>query len=169
MTKYIALLRAVNVGGTKLPMADLTAICHDAGFGKVKTYIASGNVVFESKAGATTVKAELEQRLLTHAGKPIGVVLRTAAEMQAVLNSNPFPKAAPNHTYAFFLDAAPPKDALESARGIQDEQMRRGKCEIYVHYPNGMGKSKLKLAAAQSGTARNMNTIAALADMASKL
>jgi uncharacterized protein (DUF1697 family) len=58
---------------------------------------------------------------------------------------------------------------LESARGIQDEQMRRGKCEIYVHYPNGMGKSKLKLAAAQSGTARNMNTIAALADMASKL
>jgi uncharacterized protein (DUF1697 family) len=169
MTKYIALLRAVNVGGTKLPMAELTAICRDAGFGKVKTYIASGNVVFESKAGAATVKSELEKRLLDYAGKPIGVVLRTDKEMQAVLQANPFPKGAPNYTYAFFLTAAPPKNALESARGMQDEQIRLGRREIYVHYPAGMGKSKLKIPAAQAGTARNMNTITALADMASKL
>jgi len=169
MTKYIALLRAVNVGGTKLPMAELTAICQEAGFGKVRTYIASGNVVFESKAGATAVKSALEKRLLAYAGKPIGVVLRNADEMQAVLRANPFPAAAPNHTYAFFLDEPPPKDAIETARGLKDEQLRLGAREIYVHYADGMGKSKLKIPAARSGTARNMNTVAALAGMASKL
>src|SRR3954451_19472544 len=169
MTKYIALLRAVNVGGTKLPMAQLTAICHEAGFSKVRTYIASGNVVFESRAGAAAVKSALEKRLLACAGKPIGVVLRNAGEMQAVWRANPFPKAVPRHTYAFFLDEPPPQDAIETVRGLQDEQLRLGTREIYVHYADGMGKSKLKIPAAQSGTARNMNTIAALADMASML
>jgi len=64
MTRYIALLRAVNVGGTgKLPMSELKAMCCDAGFARVETYIASGNVVFESKAAPSRVKAELEGRL----------------------------------------------------------------------------------------------------------
>jgi uncharacterized protein (DUF1697 family) len=79
MTKYIALLRATNVGGTeKLPMADLKSICDGAGFAHVETYIASGNVVFESKAAPSKVKAKLEAGLLAYAGKPVGVVLRTA-------------------------------------------------------------------------------------------
>ena len=169
MTKYIALLRAVNVGGTgKLPMAQLKAMCGDAGFVGVETYIASGNVIFESNAAIGKVKSALEQRLLAYAGKPIGVVLRTDAEMQAVLKSNPFPKAPPNYAYAIFLNERPPRDALEHAVGVQDEEMRLGKREIYVYYPSGAGRSKLKLPAAKSGTARNMNTIAALADMASK-
>jgi uncharacterized protein (DUF1697 family) len=169
MTTYIALLRAVNVGGTgKLPMADLKAMCSDAGFARVETYSASGNVVFESEAATASVKSELERRLLAYAGKSIGVVLRTASEMQAVLTANPFPKAAPNHTYAIFLDVPPPRDALDDAVGIKDEEIRLGKREIYVHYTNGMGRSKLKIPAAKSGTARNMNTIATLADMASK-
>ena len=64
MTTYIALLRAVNVGGTgKLPMAELKAMCNDAGFARVETYIASGNVAFDSKAAAAKVKSELEKRL----------------------------------------------------------------------------------------------------------
>ena len=72
MAKYIALLRAVNVGGTgKLPMAELKAMCADAGFARVETYIASGNVVFESNGAPSRVKAELERRLLAHAGKPV--------------------------------------------------------------------------------------------------
>ena len=73
MVKYVALLRAVNVGGTgKLPMADLKAICSDAGFTQVETYIASGNVVFESKMTPSKVKSELEKRLHEYSGKPVG-------------------------------------------------------------------------------------------------
>jgi len=169
MTRYIALLRAVNVGGTgALPMTDLKAMCTEAGFTKVETYIASGNVVFESKATAAKVKAELEARLQAYAGKPVGVVLRTAAEMAAVLKANPFKKTEPKFTYAIFLDGHPPSDALEHARGQADEEMRLGDREIYVFYGSGMGRSKLKIPAAKAGTGRNMNTVAKLVEMASK-
>ena len=167
MTTYVALLRAVNVGGTfKLPMAELKAMCIDAGFTSVETYIASGNVVFVSNAAPAKVKAELEKRLRDYAGKAVGVMLRTASEMQAVLKANPFPKRAPNFTYAIFLDEPPPRDALDHATGLNGEEMRLGKREIYVHYAAGMGRSKLKIPAAKSGTARNMNTVAKLAEMA---
>lgn len=99
MTRYIALLRAVNVGGTgKLLMSELKAMCLDAGFSRVETYIASGNVVFESKAAPSRVKAELEGRLHAYAGKRVGVVVRSAPEMRAVLEANPFPKAEPKYT-----------------------------------------------------------------------
>jgi uncharacterized protein (DUF1697 family) len=170
MTNYIALLRAVNVGGTgKLPMAELKAMCSNAGFAPVQTYIASGNVVFASKATPKKVKSTLEALLLGYAGKPIGVVVRTASEMAAVLKANPFPKAAPNRTLVVFLDEPPPHDALALAVGMQDEEMRLGVREIYVHYGAGMGHSKLKIPAAKTGTARNMNTVATLAEMAGKL
>ena len=149
-------------------MSDLFALCRDAGFVRVETYIASGNVVFESKIAAPRVKAELEIRLQAHAGKPIGVVVRTASEMQAVLDANAFPKANPRLTYAIFLDEPPPSDSLIHARGRKDEDMRLGKREIFVYYPSGMGGSKLRIPAAKTGTARNMNTIATLAEMASK-
>jgi uncharacterized protein (DUF1697 family) len=169
MTIYIALLRAVNVGGTgKLPMADLRSLCSDAGFAEVETYIASGNVVFASKLAPSRVKAELEVRLRAYAGKPIGVVVRTAPEMVAVLKANPFPKAEPNHTYAIFLDQRPPRDVLDHALGQRDEEMRLGDREIFVHYRSGMGRSKLRIPAASLGTARNMNTVAKLAAIASK-
>ncbi len=170
MTSYVALLRAVNVGGTgKLPMADLRSMCCDLGFAGVDTYIASGNVVFTSKSSAPRVKADLEARLLDYAGKRVGVIVRTASEMQGVLEANPFPKAPPNYTYAIFLDEPPPSDALEHAVGVKNEEMRRGARELYVYYVSGMGKSKLRIPAAKSGTARNMNTVAKLAEMASLL
>ena len=169
MTRYIALLRAENVGGTgKLPMANLKAMCLDAGFTRVETYIASGNVIFESKSAAARVKAELEARLQAYAKKPVGVVLRTAAEIAAVLKANPFPKAEPKFTYAIFLDHSPPRDALDHVSGQADEEMRLGKREIFVHYPSGMGRSKLRIPAAKTGTARNMNTVAKLAEIAAK-
>lgn len=170
MTAYVALLRAINVGGTgKLPMSDLKAMCEELGFAQVATYIASGNVVFESKASEAKVKAVLEKRLHAYAGAPIGVVVRSAAEMAAVLKANPFPKASPSQAVAIFLDKAPPADALDHAVGINDEVMRLGKREIYVHYPSGQGRSKLRIPAAKTGTARNMNTVAKLAEMAVKL
>jgi uncharacterized protein (DUF1697 family) len=169
MTRYIALLRAVNVAGTgKLPMADLKALCQEAGFARVETYIASGNVVFESKAAAAKVKSELEARLLAYAGKPVGVTVRTAREMQAVLNANPFPDGEPNLTCAIFLDSSDPRDALEHVTGRGDEKLILGDREIFVCYPSGMGRSKLKIPAAKAGTARNMNTVAKLAEIASR-
>jgi uncharacterized protein (DUF1697 family) len=167
MPSYIALLRAVNVGGTgKLPMADLTRLCEEAGFTAVKTYIASGNVVFDSAKPAAAVKAALEAALLAYAGKPVQVLVRTGPELAAVLANNPFPDAAPNRTVAIFLDAAPPAGTLDAITGKQNEQVSLGKREIYVHYGDGMADSKLKIRAASEGTARNINTITKLAAMA---
>lgn len=165
--RFVALIRAVNVGGTgKLPMTELQAICRQAGYGAVETYIASGNVVFESRLPVAVVQAELERRLQAYAGKPVGVLLRTAAEMRAVLAGNPFPKSPPNLVYVFFLADRPARTALGDVAGRKTEQLRLGKREIYAYYPDGMGQSKLRIPAAKAGTARNMNTVARLAEMA---
>lgn len=170
MHSYIALLRAVNVGGTgRLPMSDLQAVCRDVGFTSVKTYVASGNVVFRSAATTDSVKAELEARLLAYAGKPFAVAVRTAYEMAAVIESNPFPTAAPDRAVAIVLDEAPAPNALEDVTGVRDEEMHLGVREIYVHYPAGIGASKLKIPAARNGTARNLNTIRRLAEMAAEM
>jgi len=170
MPTYIALLRAVNVGGTgKLPMAELKSMCERAGFTRVKTYIASGNVVFQSKLSETKVKSALESALATYAEKPVGVVIRTAAEMAVVLAANPFPNAPANKTVAFFLDQAPPATALQTVSNQTTEQLEAGLREIYGYYPEGQGQSKLKIPAAKAGTGRNMNTIATLAKMAAEL
>src|ERR1700692_3546844 len=98
---FVALLRAVNVGGTgKLPMSELKAMCEAAGFAEVRTFIASGNVVFKSAKSEPAIKAALEASLQRYAGKPVGVLVRSAEELAAVLKANPFPKAAPNRTVA---------------------------------------------------------------------
>jgi uncharacterized protein (DUF1697 family) len=87
--------------------------------------------------------------------------------MATVLAANPFKSAAANQVAAIFLDAAPPRDTLELAIGGQREEIAIGKRELYVHYPDGMGRSKLKIPAAKHGTARNMNTLAKLVEMVS--
>lgn len=169
MTNYIALLRAVNVGGTgKLPMADLRAMCESAGFRDVRTYIASGNVVFRSASTAAQVKASLEASLMRYAGKPVGVLVRTAAEMAAVLAANPFPEAAPNRVVTIFLDSAPPTDTLATLSHRNGEEVVLGRRELYVHCGEGMADSKLRIPAAKHGTGRNMNTVARLAAMAAQ-
>ncbi|TPQ41207.1 hypothetical protein C2U70_03460 [Bradyrhizobium guangdongense] len=170
MGAFVALLRAVNVGGTgKLPMTELKAMCEEVGLAAVRTYIASGNVVFTSRKSEAAIKSALEKRLHAYAGAPIGVLVRSAAEMAKVLADNPFPKAAPNRTVAIFLDKTPPADALAALRGRKDEEISLGRREIYVHYGDGMGTSKLVIPAAKTGTARNMNTIATLTKMAAEL
>ena len=170
MTAFVALLRAVNVGGTgKLPMTDLKALCEKLGFARVQTYIASGNVIFESRKSEGAVKKALETALQKYAGKSVGVLVRTAAELAKVVEGNPFPKKPTKWTVAIFLDAKPPADTLSTLRGAADEEVRLGAREIYVHYGSGMGRSKLKIPAAVAGTARNMNTVAKLAELAAKL
>ncbi|MGY6256198.1 DUF1697 domain-containing protein [Paraburkholderia caledonica] len=169
MTRYVAFLRAVNVGGTgKLPMAELRTMCEAVGFTNVRTYIASGNVVFDSKLAEASVKSRLERCLEEYAGKPVGVAVRTREELAQVLTANPFKSAAPNRTVAIFLDTPPPADALTHASGQREEEMALGTREIYVHYNNGMADTKLKIPAARTGTARNMNTVAKLVDMANE-
>jgi len=170
MPIYVGLLRAVNVGGTgKLAMADLKAMCIAEGFQHVATYIASGNVVFSAEGSEAQVKAALERRLEAYAGKPVGVLLRSADEIAAVLKANPFSDQPPNRTVAVFLDDPPPADALDQARGRRDEEMRLGRREIYIAYGSGMGDSKLKIPAAARGTARNINTVAKLSEMAAAI
>jgi uncharacterized protein (DUF1697 family) len=172
VSAFIALLRAVNVGGTgKLPMTDLKRICEEAHFTSVRTYIASGNVVFESRLGEATIKLALEAGLASCAGKRagVGVLVRSATEMAEVLAKNPFADAPGNRTVAIFLDSHPAPGALEAASGGNDERMRLGAREIYVHYPSGVGQSKLKIPAAKFGTTRNMNTVAKLTEMARKI
>jgi uncharacterized protein (DUF1697 family) len=167
MQTFVALLRAVNVGGTgKLPMKDLKALCEQAGFLDVQTYIASGNVIFKSKQSERTVTKKLEGSLLAYAGKPLEVMVRTGDELAAVLANNPYAKFAPNRTVAIFLKEPPPSDTLKNIVGQNGEKIKLGKREIYVCYGEGMAQTKLKIPAAKLGTARNMNTIAKLAALA---
>jgi uncharacterized protein (DUF1697 family) len=169
MTTFIALLRAVNVGGTgKLPMRDLKHLCERGGFTAVETYITSGNVIFESERSEAAVKALLEAELQSYAGKPVGVLVRTAAQMAEVLANNPFPTANPSRTVAIFLNEPPAPTTIASVVGQDGEVLRLGRREVYVDYGDTMGRSKLRIPMAQDGTARNMNTVARLADMSAK-
>jgi uncharacterized protein (DUF1697 family) len=170
MAAYIALLRAVNVMGTgKLPMTELKRLCEEAGFKSARTYIASGNVVFKSAKAEARVKAMLEAAVAAYTGRPAGVIVRTAAEMAQVHADNPFKETHASRTLAIFLDEPPPAGALAAVSGKVNEELSLGKREIYVHYADGVGESRLKIPAAKNGTARNMNTIAKLAELAGAL
>ncbi|WP_202842948.1 DUF1697 domain-containing protein [Luteimonas saliphila] len=169
MKTWVALLRAVNVGGTgKLPMAELRTLCERAGFSDVRTYIASGNVVLRGPGTERQVKARLEAALAAHMGKPVGVLVRTAAGLRAVHAGNPFPGSPGNRVVAVFLDDPPRAGALADARRVGDERLALGAREIYIDYRDAetMRSSKLSLPAGASGTARNMNTVARLLEMA---
>jgi uncharacterized protein (DUF1697 family) len=166
----VALLRAVNVGGTgKLAMPDLKAICEGIGFASVRTYIASGNVVFRTGMSVAAAVKALDAALEAHAGKKLGVLVRTAEEMAAALAGNPFPEAPGNRVIVLFLDGKTSPKTLDGVTGqASDEVIALGPREIYVWYGSGVGQSKLKIPAAKSGTGRNVNTVAKLAAMAAE-
>lgn len=169
MTAYVALLRAVNVGGRQLAMADLKRIAGELGLDNPTTYIASGNLLFASSKSERELKKALETAIENHMGKPVGVMIRTARDMAAVAAANPFADQPGNRVVAIFLDASPPKDTVTAAKNVADERIALGRREIYVHYPNGQGPSKLKIPAVATGTARNMNGVAKLAEMAKEM
>ena len=168
MTAFVALLRAVNVGGTgMLPMKELQAICVKLGLEKVQTYIQSGNVVFESRMPERILRENLEQALSEKMGRPATVLIRTASELRAALDANPFPAAKPAQVALVFLPEPGPSDLLTGLAITGREEVRLIGREIFIHYPDGMGRSKLKLpSGAANGTARNLNTVAKLAAMA---
>lgn len=166
MISYVALLRAVNVGGRQLAMADLKRVAAEVGLDNPRTFIASGNLLCESDGTEASVKSKLEGALARHMGKPVEVMIRTAAEMRKVAEANPFADQPGNRVVAIFLDERLPNDALDQAKNVASERLALGKREIYVHYPDGQGRSKHKIPAAARGTARKMNSVAKLAELA---
>jgi uncharacterized protein (DUF1697 family) len=163
---YVALLRAVNVGGRQLRMTDMKSLAEQAGLGSPRTYIASGNLLFTSARPESEVKRELETAIGAHMGKPVEVMIRTAAELAEALARNPFADEPGNRVVAIFLDHAPDADALAAAKNVAEERLALGTREIYVHFPTGQGQSKLAFPARLGGTGRNMNTVARLAELA---
>ena len=169
MPTHIALLRAINVGGTgKLPMADLRELCEKLGFRDVRTYIQSGNIVFTSALDASKSKAKLEKALAERLGKPCRVLIRTRAELEAVDKHNPFPEAPSNRVIVTFLDEAPGPKAIDGVKTPGGERLALRGRELYIHFPDGAGSSKLKVPFADIGTGRNINTVRKLVELASE-
>jgi uncharacterized protein (DUF1697 family) len=169
VTAYVALLRGVNLlGVSSLKMADLKAIADELGLKSARTYIASGNLLFLSNRTEEPLRRALEKKLQVHMSKDLRVVLRTAKEMAAVVEANPFKDAAGNRVQAFFMNDAPPDD-LPLRNKAEDERVATER-EVFVAYgEKGIGRSRLRIPAAEAGTARNMNTVARLAELAREL
>ncbi len=167
MTTIIALLRAVNVGGTgMLPMAELRALCAGLGYEDVRTYIASGNILFRSPRPEAEIRPTLETALAARMGKPIDMMVHTGAEMRAVLEANPFPAADPKRMVVAFLNAPVPADFLGRIANVDGEDVAALGREIYIHYAGGIGRSRLKLPPSPAATGRNLNAVAKLASLA---
>ena len=167
MTAWVALLRAVNVGGTgKLPMAELKALCEALGLAQVRTYIASGNVVFASDLDEGELKAMIEAALEAKYGKPIAVLVRSGIDLAGVVQANPWPDRPGNRVVAIFCDA---ELTLDGITGQGGEVIALGQRELLVDYTDGMADTRLRIPSAKAGTARNMNTVTKLAAMAAAI
>ena len=177
MPVFIALLRAVNVGGTgKLPMADLKSACVEAGLERVESYIASGNLVFESELAAGAVKALLAGLLRDRFGLTRNEpVIRTIDALAQAIAGNPFPDAAaerPNLLQLTFLDATPGPEAAQAlAAYAGPERLRLAGDVLYVDFVEGIARSKLTPAVLDKAlrvpaTGRNWNTANKLLAMA---
>jgi uncharacterized protein (DUF1697 family) len=167
MTVFVALLRAINVGGTgKLPMKDLMELCVGAGFDEPKTYIQSGNVLLRSNLSEASTQAKLQRALHAHMGKAVGVTLRTADELAATLAHNPFKKQPPTRVLISFVNDPLQNDVLKDVVAPDGEELALHGRELFVHYPTGLVRSKLKLPQAKEGTTRNVNTVTKLLELA---
>jgi uncharacterized protein (DUF1697 family) len=177
MPRFIAVLRAINVGGTgKLPMKDLKSACEEAGLLKVATYIASGNLVFDHDGSADTAKAIVAQILRDKFGLTKNhTIIRTPKMLADAIAANPFPDSAADHANRLllhFLEATPPAEAAEAlAAWTGPEKHHLAGDHLYVDYIAGIADSKLTTAVLDrslrvAGTARNWNTVRKLLEMA---
>ena len=173
MTAYVALLRAVNVGGRSIRMADLAALFAELGFAGARTYVQTGNVIFAAKGARAALAAKIEKAIEDRYGFRSEAILRTAAELKSLVAANPFPEMAaadPSHLVVLFL-AAPPTAADKAALKMAwdgPETWRLVGPDLFICYPAGIGKSKLKLKLKTPGTARNWNVVGALATLAAE-
>jgi len=129
-------------------------------------FIASGNLLFRSDLTEAVLKHQLEAAVSAQVGKAVTVMLRTGAELAAVVGANPFADRPGNQVAAIFLDTAAPPSVLSEHRHRDGEEIALGTRELYVFYPHGMGQSRFVIPAATHGTARNLNTVAKLAVLA---
>jgi uncharacterized protein (DUF1697 family) len=160
MTAYVALLRAVNVGGTgKLPMAELKAIGEACGFANVRTFIASGNMLFESDLDEAAVKAAVEAKLHDYAGKRVPVLVRNAEELSAIVAANPFPDAHESRHLVYFYDHPQTQALIDGCRDINGERLALGTRELHVDYGDGIRFSRLKIPKGEDNTARSINSV----------
>ena len=170
MTAYVALVRAVNVSGTgKLLKEELQAMGETCGFGDVRTFINSGNLLFTTDLDESTVKKKIEDQLQAFFGKPVPAFIRSGTEMAEVTAKNPFKLDKPNRVVACFIDERPTPAMVDEARDVQDERLALGPRVIYIAYGEGMANSKLKIPAIGKGTARNMNSIAKIAGLLAEM
>jgi len=175
MGRMVGLLRAVNVGGRTLPMAELRALCADLGWRDVATYIQSGNVVFSADGKPETIEKQLEVAIARRFGFDAPVIVRTAAQWSGYPPGNPFPQAAKDEPNRLMLllskdPPAPGAEAIIQARAVAGEQVRRAGDALWFHYPEGAGTSKLTPALidhaiGSPGTARNHRTVMTLLEM----
>jgi uncharacterized protein (DUF1697 family) len=170
MQTWIAFLRGINVGGnTMVSMKELAAICSHIGFEKVRTYLNSGNVIFESPLPEAELQKALETALSGKTGKDIGVVIRSPGDLERVVKGNPFQKAVPSQVGVLLGTEPVAKNILAEFVITGREEVVPGKREVYVHYPDGMGRSKLKWPLSLiGGTMRNINTLSKLVGLAAE-
>lgn len=181
-TRLVALLRAVNVGGRGvLPMAELRQLVADLGHREVATFIQSGNVVFTTDRPANSVAArrqigdDISAAIADHNDVRTTVMIRTVGELRGAIQAVPFLSDQPDSSKLMivFLSDRPTVAAigsLEPTRFAPDRFEVVGR-EMFVHFPNGAGKSKFTATYFEkrlgvSGTARNLNTVRKLIDLA---
>ena len=178
MQTYIALLRGINVSGQKIiKMEILRKMMENLGFEKVKTYIQSGNVVFQSNSNAANklekiIKSEIQNEF----GFDVQIQVLKPEIFETALKENPFLKDetldVKQHYFAF-LNENPTKENWEKLKNFElnGERMELGDKVLFIHYPNGAGQSKLTTNFIESklkvsATARNLNTTKKLVEMA---
>ncbi|HEX9396925.1 MAG TPA: DUF1697 domain-containing protein [Burkholderiales bacterium] len=178
MPIFIALLRSVNVGGNTLSMERLRAVCAELGVENARTYVQSGNLVFAAPGSAAHWATALERKLAGESRLVVSVVVRTAAAMGQIVAGNPFLKEKGidlAKLHVTFLQQAPPKTALkmfDSLNGGADRSKLVGE-EIYLHCPNGYGRTNLSNNALEKvlgvrATTRNWNTVNKLYQMSAE-
>ena len=175
MTRMVALLRAVNVGGRKLPMAAFREQVAALGWENVATYIQSGNLVFDADCGPAEAEAALEALIAGHHGFAAPAIVRTRTQWAKYPPGNPFPGAArdtPNLLLMLVAKETMKADAAEviQARAAAGERVRKVGEAIWIHFPKGSGTSKLTpalldRAIGSTATSRNYRTVCTLLDM----
>ncbi len=176
MARHVVLLRGINIGPrNRISMAALREALEEAGFTDVQTYLQSGNVVVESRAKPETVRKKVEQLIRDRFGLEIAVVVRTRAELAAVVKRNPHAKVAtePKRYQVTFLSGKLPAKVvreLEQAAAPDERVFVVGR-EVYAWHPQTIARSKLwsKLAGQGLGltaTSRNWTTVEALLELA---
>jgi uncharacterized protein (DUF1697 family) len=179
MHTFVALLRGINVGGkTMISMPNLRAMLASMGFENIATYVQSGNVVLDSSdRDAEAVSDAIEKRIAESFGLSISVLMRTPAELTEIASSNPFlgRETDPLKLHIVFLSDKPPAAAvkeLDPKRSPPDEFSVLGR-EIYLHLPNGAGRSKLTIDYFEKrlgvrATARNWRTLNKLIELSER-